>query len=161
MIRTIRAFFRSNYEMLKRMIFWGWNMRHSYDFDAHSIYLMLHLKLERVYGAMKNGNCLWNDDESNNRMRKLLEAKGLAKRIYDEKYSSYYSIKFMEKYRSSKHGCGLSDMMGELYPKSKVIDEAMWSHMFRKACKKDSKHAKMDIERFHYLMSKYTQHWWD
>jgi len=54
---------RSKREMLDRMVFWGWNMRWSWDFDAHTIYDMLYYKLVRLEKVFtESGNCCWNQD---------------------------------------------------------------------------------------------------
>lgn len=69
------------YEKIKRMIFWGWKMRNSYDYDAHTIYEMLQWKLERLLHVFKyDGHCVWNNSEDNKRMKDLKEAIELLKR---------------------------------------------------------------------------------
>ena len=39
----------TDWSRLQRFFFWGWNMRYSWDWDAHTVYDMLHLKYKRTY----------------------------------------------------------------------------------------------------------------
>ena len=75
MFRDIKANIHAFFNTMGRFFYWGWKMRHSYEWDAHFIYEMLYLKLDETYKCFKNhGTLMWNESEHTNRMKKLKEA---------------------------------------------------------------------------------------
>lgn len=83
----LRGTYRSYKEMFRRMLFWGWHMRWSWDFDAQTLYKMLQLKLSRLNYVFENhGHCVWNSDRDNKRMRELREMIELFKRLFEDEY---------------------------------------------------------------------------
>jgi hypothetical protein len=76
-------------EVIERMIFWAWTMRRNYDWDGHCVYIMLYLKLDRMYKCFRDsGNCCWTRDENNKLMRKLNLARNLTKRLAEDNYNT-------------------------------------------------------------------------
>ena len=76
---------RAKYEAIKRSIFWARKMHYSYDFDGHTIYEMLYLKLDRMEKCMsEHGHCVWNscpEEPEYELMLKLRRARDLAKNL--------------------------------------------------------------------------------
>lgn len=144
-------------EEIERFFFYGWKFRKSFDFDAHTIYYMLQIKLERIHQCMKtNSHLLWNDSEDTNLMRKLCEAKGLAKRLDEESYHKHYS-RMAERYKNKdRDGFGFN-----LYPDAKIVDKKLYRILLHGAIKRDQKELETDKKRLFYLLEKYIQHFWD
>lgn len=144
--------FQIQIERVKRMVYWGWNLRDSYDFDTMCMYQMMALKLERIHDVMKNHSHLqWNSDERNNSMRKLSEAKMLAKRISKERYD----MRAWEE-TEARYGVDFSNGL----PIWKYCPEKAQKFFLTRA-KHYDKMEKYEWERFHYLLEKYSKHWWD
>lgn len=162
LLHKVITWFSVQYQTLERMLFWGWKMRHSYDFDAHTVYEAIHLKLERIHKCMKeNGHLEWNSDESNNLMRKLAECKGIAKKLAEENYRRHCTT-FHETYRTKRQTSSwLDEAMERHYPKARVIDEKTYSHFFKKAIEADNLEKNADKKRLYYLLDKYLEQWWD
>ncbi len=152
--------FLSKKEQLGRMIFWSKAMRKSYDFDAGTIYEMLHHKLDRLYNCFKNeGHCVWNSDTSNNPMRKLNEARSLAKRLSEDKYTirafSEAEEKFGYKFRFDK-----SDE-GSLV-KGGFTNNPKRAELFYKGRDKVyRKQREYEKKRLFYLLENYIDQLWD
>lgn len=84
--------YRTYKEMLARMFFWAWHMRWSWDFDAHTIYDMILLKLKKLeYVFEKHGHCCWQEpgDEEYFRMEALKEAIAVCDRIANKSDHDY------------------------------------------------------------------------
>lgn len=154
--------FRVQYQILERMLYWGWKMRYNYDFDAQFVYVVIALKLERVHKCMKEHSHLeWNSTEKSNLMRKLAEAKILAKKVAKEKYDRHSTL-FHETYScAGRKNNWLEEAMAQHYPKTRPISEEMYRAFFIKAIERDSAEKAADMRRLHYLLEKYTGHWWD
>lgn len=161
-IWDVRSFFRSKYEMLCRMAFWAWHMRWSWDFDAHTIYQMTYLKLKKIHECMLNhGHCVWNSDPLNNRMRKLAEAKVLAKRLADDDYDMAAWYETEDRYG---HKSWTTPVDGGKYHQyhSTWIKNPKQAEIFYKArTKHHAARKKTDLRRYHYLLEKYSRQWWD
>lgn len=151
------------YTKINRMLFWGWNMRNSVDYDASTLYDVVYLKLDRVYDSMLNYNHLvWNSSPDTKLMRRLCELKLLAKKLSEsDKYNSNYS-KLSDKYaRVSRDGLDRLFYSFNLHPNAKTINDKLYSHFFRSAIKKDTAARNIDKNRYYYLMDKYLEHFWD
>jgi len=73
---------RSSKEKIERMSFWGWHMRNSYDFDAGTVYDMLHLKFDRLHKCFRDhSTCMWTSDENSRAMRRVKIVSILSKRL--------------------------------------------------------------------------------
>ena len=136
-------------EMVQRMFFWGWKMRHNYDFDASYIYDILYLKLDRVYTCfLENGHCVWNDGADTKGMKRLSIARNLAKRLSKDNYSTHMD----EHYK--------------VYPPNRSRPFlARWgreeSLSFRRAVKKDSVQREGEKKYLFTLLEKHLDCWWD
>jgi len=154
---------RAKYEMLERMIFWGWNMRWSYDFESLECYEMLYLKLKRVYECHRDhGNCMWNSNPLNKDMKRLREAVGLAKWLNENSNGVRKNYtKVSEKYYNSEdRGCLVNESR-KLYPKAKPINSKLYSFMLSKAFEKDDQEYITKKNRFFFFFFKYLEVWWD
>ena len=96
-------------------------------------------------------------------MRKLAEARELAKKLDAEyEYTRNYEA-FVDKYHDDRRESNgfLNVFMLERHPESKLIDSKLYSHMLRAAFKKDDQEKKTDHDRLYYLITKYQNQWWD
>lgn len=153
--------FKHKYEQIQRFFFWGWKLRNSHDWDSHTIYEMLYLKLDRIYDTMKkDSHLMWNSDEKNNGMRKLLEAKGLARDLYDNQFGNN-RVYFHEKFQFPREEGDIFAKLGVSFPDAKIIDKKLWKFYFKKDIEREDKRQKEKVDRLHYLLTKYIQHWWD
>jgi hypothetical protein len=152
--------FHTYKEQIQRMWFWAWKMRKNYDFDALFVYDVIYLKLERIDHVMKNhSHLVWNSDESNNLMRKLCEAKGLAKRISEFDYDTQAWIDTDDRF---KYISWFEE--GDQYTTyhSKWSVEPNRAKLFLKARGNHYKQMKeSDKKRLFYLLDKYLEYWWD
>jgi len=155
---------RSNFATLKRMLFWGWNLRNSYDFDANTVYRVLFLKLERIHNEMKyNSHLDWNSTESSKLMKRLCEAKMLAKKLSEQEYQKNYNF-IKQKYKNTEGNNRifiLIDMEKSWYPNAKNIDRKTFNFFIKASFSKDRKEYIIDKNRLFYLLNKYLEHWWD
>lgn len=161
MIYKIKSLYYQYSEMIKRIFYYGWGMRKSYDFDAWTLYGSIYLKLDRVYDCMLNhSHLMWNSSPDTNLMKKLCEAKNIARMLAKEhtlQEHSYLSEVF-SKYTSIKKK---NTIFSDTYPDAKIINDKLLKFMTKKAIEKDSRRVTELQERLHYLLLKYTSHWWD
>lgn len=150
---------RRIFEMLQRMFFWAWKLRYNYDWEGAFIYEIIYLKLKRMrYTFLNHGHAVWCEEDSN-LMRKLTEAMGLAKKL---RYDYHKNMeRFYSKYMSSCKSFMSMKELKSMYPNAKVIDEKTYRFFFKKAYEKDNNERKSDQKRLHYLLEKYTDHFWD
>lgn len=140
---------RALLEKIKRMIFWGWKMRNSYDFDASTLYDMIYYKLDRVYNCfLEDSHCVWNDGPNTKGMRKLRIARELARRLKDETYTYHYE-QYLLKYE----------------PERLSTHWTSWTirnrKEFKRAIQRDSAMQKRDNDYLFKLLNKNLTHWWD
>lgn len=83
------------YERVCRMLFWGWNLRDSFDFDSQTIYKMLSLKYKRIHKVMMADTYTTYPKPLQRRMLIIIE---LANRIDADKYSSIETAAVYKKY---------------------------------------------------------------
>jgi len=159
--QDITKFFISKYEMIKRMLFWGWKLRNSWDFDACTIYEILYLKLTRIYNCfLDDGHCLWNDDINNKGMRELRTAIELAKRLSEDTYT-YYNEKHNEKWGKPEFSFDNNVFKST---RNKVLskeDKIQEKKEFRIALNKDNKQCINDQKELFKLLNKNISYWWD
>lgn len=154
------------------MIFWGWNMRWSYDFDASTIYDMLHLKLNRLHTEFKdNGHCVWNGNIDHPDMKRIRVATELAKRLSTEGYT----LRACREHEKKWGACEMTSrpvFIGKNVGYGKVLDFTYpnaSTDKLREICNKDllrihKKYDRMQIEDRKYLfrlLDKYIKQWWD
>lgn len=157
---SIISEFRSKKEMIERMIFWGWKMRNSWDFDASTTYSMIHLKLDRCYKTFKDhGHCAWNSSEKLNRMRKLKEASKLAERLYEDKYDirafkeTDERFKFKQWFTPSKYGSQWHSTYEKTPKRARIFYKARGKVYLAQK--------KYEHKRLFELLDKYLDQWWD
>lgn len=148
---------RSFKEQLGRMIYWAIRMRKSYDFDAQTLYRVIYYKLDAVYDTMKNHSHLeWNSTEDSKLMRRLNEARVLAKRLSEWEEHRRLS-NMMEKYRPK------GENQSFLYwsSKGKPIDPKLYSLMVKKTSSRDHQEYQSNKRRLYHLLETYLDSWWD
>lgn len=153
---------KSFYEQVERMYFWAKAMRHSYDFDGHTVYEVLYLKLDRLQqGCLKHGNCVWDGSIDTKLMKRLSEARMLAKRLSEEKID-------MRAFSEAEERFGFisrfedSDEHGYSTLKTDWKRDRKNAKLFYKARTKLYVKVKQDEkDRFYYLLDKYLEQWWD
>lgn len=159
--RTVIGF----WESVKRRIFWFSKTGNSVDFDAHTIYEMLYYKLDRIYRCcLEDKHLVWNGNEKTNLMRKLLEAKGLAKKLDQDDYTFRAFEEADQKF-----------IYISWFEKSDIMDDGEHTYRHKSTYKKSPKRAEMyrkgrdkiylkqreiDRKRLFYLLEKYITHWW-
>ena len=155
----IRIFFVARYEMLNRMLFWCWNLRWNWDFDSYTIYVILHLKLTRLYECFKNnGHCVWNAHPNTKLMRRLREAIVLAKMLYDDRFNKR-QLKIFKTYKII--GEKQSRWYRISYKNQKPIPEKLYRVLYRKAMEKDGQEY-LDVKnRLFKLLNENIEKWWD
>jgi hypothetical protein len=147
------ATLRHYYRMICRMIWWGWKLRNSHDWDYGYMDEIIYLKLERMQKEMlQNGHCVWNSDPKSKEyylMRKLEQAVYTAKIITEEEEEPIYQIQMKrheEKYGEINMKWGFGGEEWDAY------HEIGNNHSFR--IKQYRKH-------LHTLLYKYGTMWWD
>lgn len=158
--------------MLQRMIFWGWKMRWSWDFDSHGIYDMIYLKLDRIQNCFnKNGHCVWNRNNDTKGMKKLRVAKELAKRLFEDDYI----IRACDEHEVIWGECRTHSKPIFIGGKTDYGSSITFSHDLAitekqiKQCRKDyrrihSKYDRMKVEdrkQLFQLLEKNLNQWWD
>ena len=131
---------------IKNFFFWGWKLRNSVDFNANSLYEMIHLKLDTTYKSfVRNSHLMWNRSENTVGMRKLKIAAELAKRISEDKYlHNHYD--FVE---NPEEFLGL-----EMHPKG--LGRKVQNNRKREFSQK-----KRERELLFNLLEKHLDTWWD
>lgn len=160
----VRWFYKTK-EMLERMVYWGWKMRWSWDFEAHMIYDLLHNKLERLYVCFRDhSHCVWNSSEKNNAMRKLKEASMLAKRLYEDNYDirAFEETDQRFEYYDWTEPVNTNNKYSGSYWRSSYKRTPKRAELFRKGRDKIyQKQKKHEKERLFKLMNQYLHVWWD
>jgi len=157
---------RSKIEMLQRMVYWGWHMRWSWDFDASTIYEMLYRKLDRIYCCMRDhSHCVWNSSIEQPRMRELREAREIAKRLWEDDYDMAAFYETEEKYGK------LKSWTEKIPNKPLYRYHSLWGNdeeVDKKAIvfnRRRDKHwrevKKLHKDRLFYLLNKNVEYWWD
>lgn len=148
-------------ETLGRMIYWGWKMRNSYDFDAHTVYDILHHKLDKIHqAALKDPYHVWTEPNTK-LMKRLKEASILAKRIREDNYQIRAFQEADEKF-TYKHWLvpSLTHRKSSIF-KSTYEKTPERARLFRKG--RDKIYMKVqqhEVKRFHMLLEKYIDKWW-
>jgi hypothetical protein len=161
MLKDIMTDIRVFFDKIGRFFYWGWKLRESYEWDAHFVYEMIYLKLDDNYKCFKNhGHLVWNESEHTNRMKKLREAKELAKKLFEDDYQ-LKSIEAVEaKYgpiqlNFTKYGSFSSAKID--YP----VKSRAYRHYTDIMDRKFDTMRETDKKRLYYLLNKYLRYWWD
>ena len=166
-IDDLISWFSSKYQILERMVFWGWKLRYDYDFDAHVLYHHHYLKLDRMYKCFRDhGHCAWNSDINNPRMRHLRITRELAKRLYEDGYRTHIeahnkkwglpNIRFIE-IPKSRYFTSTIDRENVKTEKDKKLER----DSFKRAISKDHAQKKQEKRMFFDLMEKNIDIFWD
>ena len=162
---NIRAFFHSS----RRFFYWGWKLRHSYEFDCHGFYEMTALKLRTCHKYFSTkGHCVWNSNPSDKNMRRILVAANLAERLHGD-HTSYLS-KSVEEHQNKwgeperiwkDAGKNLTSLTFK-YPNVKSKrDEEICRKDYRRIMKKYDKIRRDDKKLLFKLLEHNLDHWWD
>jgi len=153
------SFLINLYETIARMLFWGWKLRHNKDYDGQFMYEVISFKLERMQRCMtKYGHCEWNSSPDTPLMKRLAEAKVLAKRL-SQSNGDTYVMEHMERFSRPEK----SDLVRRfnLFPDAKVLPEKLYRVYFKKALERDKMEHAEQKKRLYYLLNKYLEQWWD
>ena len=161
------------YETLCRFLYWGWKLRHSYEWEAgHGLYYMIYLKTKGLIDYSRDhAHLCWNNNEDGTEFRKLKIACNLAKRLWEEDYHTHREI------HNKKWGNKIEfDFLPHSYDKDgKPLTYSMISINEQRRSKEENekerkeyriaieKDQQQDSER-KYLMEllfKYMDRWWD
>ena len=153
--------FNSYIGMWRRFFYYGWKLRWNYDFDAHTIYEMIYLKLDSLHKTFNEyGHLMWNSDDNNPTMRKLRIAKILAKRLFDDKYLENTLIPHTKKWGESTRGFFNNEKIK--YKKCKNLKESEQAvKEMMKLHEKSNKLKEIEKNELFKLLNKYIPHWWD
>lgn len=160
-------YIRSKYQMFRRMMFWGWNLRNNYDFDAQTIYDILYLKLQRLHVTFNtNSHLEWNSSPTNRRMKKLSEAILLCKRIKTNYHEDNAFIQLEKEFGKLKtEFIPLSNGFSEFKSNREKVTNEQQRKLYREALKKtferSTKLKKADEDRFFKLLQENINVWWD
>lgn len=173
---TIRPYYKYT-EMLKRMIFWGWNMRWSWDFDAQTIYDVLLLKLKRLKESFDHeGHLCWQNpgDVDYYRMEALIRAIELCDKLANR--DDYDYIDGLMEAHDEKWG-ELKTNMSEPSPEDHKDGYIVFRCWRAKAVTKEEKELERkeyvsimstqyaaresDTEEFFKILNKHIKGWWD
>lgn len=146
---------------IKNFFYYGWQFRNTVEYCATTTYDAIHIKLDRIYNNMVNhSHLLWNSDINNTEMRKLCEAKNLAKILSDiAKWEGRHITKFMDRYTY--------DRTGEVFfvnprrKNNKIIDRKLYSFFLKKAIARDNNLYKSRKKRLFQLLETHIDIWWD
>lgn len=136
---------------IKSFFYWGWKLKDSVPWDAHSIYEILYLKLDQLYQYAKKDEIYQWTDEDQRLMRNLAEARELTKRIVEDSYSN---LAYAEIYGSSE-----PDIINFIQ-RLNVMDEEERKFRMR-VYKKYGDLERSHKKRLFYLLEKNISHWWN
>jgi hypothetical protein len=158
-------FFKKPYRQLKKLYGWQVNVFwQDYDFDSHSIFIILEYKLKRIEKALIHGHAYQEPKD----MKALKLAIKLAGRLREDKYEERGYDRIDAKWGESKHwfepcndGSGNSTMHSS---RSKVNtpEEKEQEMAYRRKQYELSDARRQKENRWLYaIMLKYMRSWWD
>jgi len=147
----------------KNFFFWGWKLRHSTSYDAHSLYELIHFKLDELYDGFANhGNSEWMDDTENGRMKRLAEARDLALKLFEDQYLNDSIDELDAELGKLRITMEPTDTPG--YVKSVYHFPCDEDYYRRRSNELDAKHNKrkeIDKAVLFNLLNEYIDKWWD
>jgi hypothetical protein len=162
-INELFEWFRSKYEMICRIFYYGWKMRNSYDFDGHALYGVIYLKLDAMYRCFRDhGHCVWNRNKNTVSMRRIRIARELARRLDEGDYFSRALIPHDKKWGTSevkfKNGKGIFIIYenAKNYEQQEQARDEMLLY-YNKA----EEQIQTEHKELFRLLEKYLQGWWD
>lgn len=87
MINRFKGKVRQLKNRIRNFFYYGWKLKDSHNWDYVYLYQIIHIKIQAMYDCMVDGICISNERDSN-KMRKMLEASLLAKRLSEFEYDS-------------------------------------------------------------------------
>ena len=143
LVDTFRHFFDS----IERFFFWGWNMRHSYDWDYGYLYKMIYLKMKRMekdFDECKY-SVKWTDS---NAMHQFKVAKGCMQRMCEKDYCEDEYDHYFKEYPS-------------------IIVDSTFTHpkgsdnkRFMRIVRREEYLRQQDIKMFADIFIKHSRKWW-
>lgn len=151
------------YYMVKRMIYWGWHLRHNEDWDNHYLYEIMYLKLKKMKHCFDTVGVHVPDKGD----KVLAICIQLLSRLMDDNYLSS-ELRQIEKiygvisydFDASSEEC-IRMTFANIPTDKDNIDYKRAKKMYTKACKNSDYMQQQDIDLLFKLMKKYHQHWWD
>ena len=161
--RSIRGDVCHFFDTIERFFYWGWKLRHNYDWDSAGIYDMILFKLDRMIPIFEDSQYHSYSKKFVNRMK---EVRDLAKRLKQGDYNQYHDS-FEEKWgrqtwntESIKEG-QITRICFNEPPSVNDTNLEKYHSEFKKAMTDDYNAEIADRKLFFELLNKYIQKWWD
>jgi len=139
------------YLFITKFFYYGYiGASNCFDFDAHSIHILIYAHIKRVNKYMKSSktHLEWNNDENNKNMRRLAEFTELSRRMKScEMKDFYFFTKVLDDYRSH-----------EFFNRIKDIN---YKKRAKVALKKDQMKTDQLTKRYYAMLEKYVPGFWD
>ena len=156
-------------EYRARLKAWKPILKADRDFDSHSLYPILHLKLSRIYHDMKNGHAVHTKEEMAALRRCIKLAKTLNKDAYDQIEYRKLDKKWGKIKSKSTKVEGSEDKPGGPYYRYDMWRPKANTKAQKAQERKDTKKAWTDAEKARVadrtelftLMTKWLPSWWD
>lgn len=142
------------------MIWWGWKLRNSKDYDYSSVYEILELKLSRMI------ECFEKDKFHKIPLKKIKVVRELANRLHKQEYLDnslkLHEIRWGEHYYKS---IGEISKYEECFRSSfknvkNEMEEKQALKEYLALCRKSDRIELEEKNELFRLLSKYINHWW-
>lgn len=131
------------WKTIKRFFYWGWKLRHSYDFDSGFLLEMMLLKMKRIYSTLlENSLTVDSANENTKMMRKFRVCIELLERMAGDDFGSSIRKTHYYKRRLKEYTLLNNTMVFEDHKYSNVRDKEL-ENLFWK------------------LFTKHYKTWWD
>lgn len=166
-VHNVINWFRNTYARICRFFFWGWKLRNSHDWDGHTLYEIIHLKLERMDKEMLNkGHLAWQYEEKKRCYRTLKIAKEAARRLSKGRLEDRAVTKFHDTYgytfkgQEKRDNC-LSHIFGMDQEPKILLSEGLYKKLQKSAWKEDADRLQYHKDLLFNTLNKWLEHYWD
>jgi len=149
------------FETAERMLWWGWKMRKSHDWDNGYLFEVMYLKMKRMeHSFTKYGSCVWNQTTSKEliRFRRALE---LIKQLHEDTFDQPYDL---HEAKWGKLNMDMENGSSIIFSRSKAItkDERKQERAEFSIVMDKSNQLRLDaMQEFCVLFQKDAWGWWD
>jgi len=162
-----RGILKQFIQTFKRFFYWGWKLRHNYDWDCNLMYFMMYLKMKTLIDYSRAyAHLCWNIKEDGKEFRKLKIACELAKRLWESDYNTYQNNHVKkwgelewEFIKNNKSNCSTLN----LYRKKANTEELKQQESKENiiAIKADEQQRNNEKRYLYKLLEKHLESWWD
>ena len=161
-VRDVRGDVRHFFDTIERFFYWGWKLRHNYDWDSAGIYDMIIYKLDRMLPIFEGSDVHSYTPKFINKMKQVRE---LAKRLRQGDYSRNHDA-FEAKWGSSNWNTysannGITKMLFVNPLSVNASNEDRYHEECGKALKADYADEVADRKLLFEMLNKNIQKWWD